>query len=78
MFLFGIISLFSIFLTKNLFWAELFSITFIIEFMIRVFINPRFAPYYLLASLIVSNQSEICVEAKSKKFAWTLGVILGW
>ena len=44
--------------------------------MIRVFINPRFAPYYLLASLIVSNQSEICVEAKSKKFAWTLGVIL--
>ena len=78
MFLFGIISLFSVFLTKNLFWAELFSITFIIEFMIRVFINPRFAPYYLLASLIVSNQSEICVEAKSKKFAWTLGVILGW
>ena len=29
MFLLGIVSLFSVFLTKSLFWAELFSITFI-------------------------------------------------
>ena len=77
MFLFGIISLFSVFLTKSLFWAELFSITFIIEFIIRVFINPKYAPYMLIGSLIVSNQSENWVEAKPKKFAWILGVILG-
>ena len=77
MFLLGIISLFSVFMTKNLFWAELFSITFIIEFFIRVFVNPKYAPYILLGSLIVSNQAPNWVEAKPKKFAWFLGVILG-
>jgi hypothetical protein len=77
MFLLGIISLFSVFMTKNLFWAELFSITFIIEFIIRVFINPKYAPYMLLGSLIVSNQTPNWVEARPKRFAWILGVILG-
>ncbi|WP_122892821.1 DUF4395 domain-containing protein [Arcobacter peruensis] len=78
MFLLGILSLFSVFLINNLFWVELFSITFIIEFVIRVFINPKYAPYMILASLIVSNQKENWVEAKPKKFAWILGVLLGF
>jgi hypothetical protein len=77
MFLFGIISLFSVFMIKSLFWVELFSITFIIEFFTRVFINPKYSPYMLLGSLIVSNQTENWVEARPKKFAWILGVILG-
>ena len=77
MFLLGILSLFSFILSKNLFWAELFSITFIIEFVVRVFINPVYAPYMLLGSFIVSNQEPEWVEAKPKKFAWVLGVMLG-
>ena len=77
MFLLGILSLFSFILSKDLFWAELFSITFIIEFVVRVFINPVYAPYMLLGSFIVSNQEPEWVEAKPKKFAWVLGVILG-
>lgn len=77
MFLLGIITLFSFFMTKNLFWANLFTITFILEFFIRVFINPIYAPYMVLGSLIVSNQEPDWVEAKPKKFAWILGVILG-
>ena len=78
MFLLGIISLFSFIITKNLFWANLFTITFIIEFIIRVFINPRYSPYMILGSLIVSNQEPDWVEASPKKFAWILGVILGF
>jgi len=77
MFALGIISLFTFFLTKNLFWAELFSITFIIDFFVRVFINPIYAPYMLLGSIVVSNQEPEWVEAKPKKIAWILGVILG-
>lgn len=77
MFLLGILSLFSFILSKNLFWAELFSITFIVEFLVRVFINPIYAPYMLLGSFIISNQKPEWVEAKPKKFAWVLGVILG-
>ena len=45
MFLFGILSLFSIFIFRTLLWAELFSLTFIFEFFIRIFINPKYAPY---------------------------------
>lgn len=77
MFLLGILSLFSLILTRNLFWAELFSITFILEFIVRVFINPVYAPYMILGSLIVSNQKPEWVDARPKRFAWALGVILG-
>jgi len=78
MFLFGMISLFSVFTLRTLLWAELFSITFIFEFFVRTFINPKYAPYMLLGGLIVSNQEPDWVEAKPKKFAWVLGMILGF
>ncbi len=77
MFLFGIISLFSFILTKNLFWANLFTITFIIEFVLRVFVNPVYTPYMVLGHLVVSNQAPEWVEASPKRFAWSIGVILG-
>ncbi len=77
MFLFGIISLFSFILTHTLFWAEVFSLTFILEFAIRVLINPLYAPYMVLGALIVSNQHPDWVEAAPKKFAWMLGLGLG-
>ena len=77
MFLLGTITLGHFLITRNLFWANLFTITFILEFIIRVFINPRYAPYMILGSLIVANQEPDWVEANPKKFAWALGVILG-
>ena len=78
MFLFGLLSLFSLFMLHTLFWAEVFSITFIIEFFIRVVINPKYAPYMVLGSIIVSNQEPDWVDAKPKKFAWVLGLSLGF
>jgi len=77
MFLFGIISLFTVFGIQTLFWAELFSITFILEFTIRITLNPKYAPYMVMGSLFVSNQEPEWVEAKPKQFAWILGMMLG-
>lgn len=77
MFLLGTITLFAFLMSRNLFWANLFTITFIIEFIVRVFINPLYAPYMALGSLIVRNQKPDWVEAKPKKFAWFLAVLLG-
>ena len=77
MFLFGILSLFSVFVFRTLLWAELFSITFIFEFFVRIMFNPKYAPYMLLGGLIVSNQKPEWVEARPKKFAWVLGLVLG-
>ncbi len=77
MFLFGIISFLIFIMRQNLFWAELFSLTFLLEFGIRVLVNPLYAPYMVLGSLFVANQHPDWVEAKPKKFAWVLGLILG-
>ena len=77
MFLFGILSIFSVFTLRTLLWVELFSLTFIFEFFIRTIINPKYAPYMLLGSFFVANQEPEWVEAKPKQFAWILGMFLG-
>jgi len=77
MFLLGLLSLFSVYIFRTLLWAELFSITFIFEFFIRITVSPKYAPYMLLAELIVYNQEPDWVEAEPKKFAWALGMVLG-
>jgi hypothetical protein len=49
---------------------------FLIDFIIRVFINPRYSPTLILARLIVRNQTPEYVGAAQKKFAWIIGVVL--
>ena len=49
---------------------------FLTDFLIRVFINPRFSPSLILARLIVRNQTPEYVGAAQKKFAWIIGVVL--
>jgi hypothetical protein len=51
-------------------------ILFLSDFLIRVFINPRFSPTLILARLIVRNQTPEYVGAAQKKFAWIIGVVL--
>jgi hypothetical protein len=49
---------------------------FLVDFIIRVFINPKFSPSLIIGRLIVSNQVPEYVGAKQKKFAWIIGVLL--
>jgi len=49
---------------------------FLIDFIIRVFINPRFSPTLILGRLMVRNQTPEYVGAPAKKFAWIIGVVL--
>lgn len=62
---------------KNNFVPIKYVITlFLTDFIIRVFINPKFSPTLILGRLIVSNQNPEYVGAKQKKFAWIIGVVL--
>jgi len=62
---------------KNNFLPIKYVITFFFtDFIIRVFINPKFSPTLILGRLIVRNQNPEYVGAKQKKFAWIIGVIL--
>jgi len=62
---------------KNNFLPIKYVITaFLIDFIIRVFINPKFSPTLIIGRLIVSNQTPEYVGAPQKKFAWIIGVTL--
>jgi len=49
---------------------------FLTDFIIRVFINPKYSPTLIVGRLIVRNQTPEYVGARQKKFAWIIGVVL--
>jgi hypothetical protein len=49
---------------------------FLTDFLIRVFINPKYSPTLIMGRLIVRNQTPEYVGAAQKKFAWLIGVVL--
>ena len=62
---------------KNNFLPIKYVITmFLADFIIRVFVNPKFSPTLIMGRLIVGNQTPEYVGAQPKKFAWIIGVIL--
>jgi len=68
---------FMLIIFNNNFVLVKYAITpFLIDFIIRVFINPQFSPTLILGRLIVRNQVPEYVGAKQKRFAWIIGVAL--
>src|SRR5450631_2827709 len=64
-------------LFKNNFLPIKYVITiFLTDFMIRVFVNPKYSPSLIIGRLIVRNQVPEYVGARQKKFAWVIGVAL--
>jgi hypothetical protein len=46
---------------------------FLVDIVIRTFVNPRFSPSLVLGRLIVRNQVPEYVGAPQKRFAWFIG-----
>jgi hypothetical protein len=76
LFLATFISLMFIAFKNNFLPIKFVIIFFFTDFLIRVFINPKFSPTLILGRLIVRNQNPEYVGAKQKRFAWMIGVIL--
>jgi hypothetical protein len=49
---------------------------FLTDFIIRVFVSPRYSPTLVVGRLIVRNQVPEYVGAQQKRFAWIIGVAL--
>jgi len=62
--------------TMDFRYSRIFITTFMIDFLIRVFVNPRFSPTMILGRLAVSRQAPEYVGAAQKRFAWSIGVLL--
>jgi len=76
LFLATFISLMLILFKGNFLPIKYVITVFLTDFIIRVFINPKFSPTLIMGRLIVGNQVPEYVGAAPKKVAWVIGVVL--
>ena len=76
LFLFAFSAILLAILKGNFILLKYFIISFLIDFIIRVFVNPKFSPTLIIGRLIVSRQVPEYVGAAQKRFAWKIGLIL--
>src|SRR5438045_3827570 len=75
-FLATFMSLSQIMYKKNFVPIKYVITLFLTDFIIRVFVSPKFSPTLIIGRLIVRNQVPEYVGARQKKFAWIIGIIL--
>jgi hypothetical protein len=73
LFFLAIVSFMNAWLVGNFQPTRVFVVTFLLDFTIRLFINPRFAPSLILGQWIVRRQQPEWVGAAQKRFAWAIG-----
>ncbi len=76
LFFFAFIAFMNAFLLGNFQPTRLFVVVFLLEFAIRIFINPRYAPSLIIGQWVVRKQQAEYVGAPQKRFAWTIGLVL--
>jgi hypothetical protein len=76
LFLFVFLSLMFILFKQNFLFIKYVITLFLLDFIIRVFINPKYSPTLIIGRLIVGRQNPEYVGAAQKKFAWIIGIVL--
>ena len=76
MFLFAIIAFLNSWLVGNFLYTKIFVVVFMVDFFIRIFINPKYAPSLIIGRLMVRNQQVEYIGAPQKSFAWLIGFAL--
>ena len=69
-------SFMSAILMANFRATRVFVVAFLIDFSIRLFVNPRYAPSLILGQWAVRSQQPEWVGAPQKRFAWGIGLAL--
>ena len=76
LFFFAIVSFMNAWLTGNFQPTRVFVVMFLLDFTIRIFINPSLAPSLILGQWFVRKQQPEYVGAPQKRFAWAIGFVL--
>lgn len=76
LFFFALISFMNAWLTGNFQPTRIFVVAFLVDFAIRVLVNPRYSPSLVLGRFAVRNQEPEYVGARQKRFAWSIGLAL--
>ena len=76
LFFFALVSFMNSWLMGNFRLTQIFVIAFLIDFSIRIFINPKFSPSMILGRFAVRKQQPEWAGAPQKRFAWAIGWLL--
>lgn len=76
LFLLAMIAFMNAWLTGNFQPTRVFVVAFLIDFSLRIFINPRYAPSLILGQWMVRRQQPEWSGAPQKRFAWAIGFAL--
>jgi hypothetical protein len=76
LFFFAMVTFMNAMLLGNFQPTRVFVVAFLVDFIIRIFINPKFSPTLILGQWMVRNQAPEYVGAPQKRFAWTIGLVL--
>ena len=74
LFLLGLLSFVNCIVTEDIALSRMFIWAFLAEFIIRVCINPKYAPSLVLGRFMVRHQVPEYVGAKQKRFVWSIGL----
>jgi hypothetical protein len=73
LFFFALVSFLNSWLMGNFRLTQIFVIAFLIDFTIRIFINPKYSPSMILGRFAVRKQLPEWAGAPQKHFAWAIG-----
>ena len=76
LFFFAIVCFMNAWLMGNFQPTRIFVVTFLVDFTIRIFINPLYAPSLIIGQWFVRKQQAEYVGAPQKRFAWAIGFVL--
>ena len=76
LFVFALLSFLYAYNNMDFRYTQIFVTFFMLDFLIRVLLNPAYAPSLVAGRFFVSTQTPEYVGAAQKRFAWSIGLIL--
>jgi len=76
LFFLAVVAFMNAWLMGNFRPTRVFVVAFLLEFAIRIFINPRYAPSLIVGQWMVRHQQPEWTGAPQKRFAWAIGFML--
>jgi hypothetical protein len=76
LFFFAMVSFMNAWLMGNFAPTRVFVVAFLIDFTIRLFVNPHYAPSMVIGQWLVRRQQPEWTGAPQKRFAWAIGFVL--
>jgi Domain of unknown function (DUF4395) len=76
LFFIAIVTFMNAMLLGNFQPTRVFVVAFLIDFTLRIFVNPKLSPSLILGQWVVRKQEPEYVGAPQKRFAWAIGFTL--